>query len=623
MKTASIFCSPKWICRINVLLLHLVLPTLIFSSCKKEKKINTSPIAVKTKDSLAIYIPNELKDIDFKNSASKWSYTRSSQSEHFIVFWDLKYGSDNPNSPNVPAKYRADITDLLKKAEAFYQINVNTLKFAEVGAGKSKLDKYKMLIFLYYQDEWLATGSGYDDVIGSLWISPQTVQPVGAVLAHEIGHCFQYQVFCDQGGQTGFRYGFGGKPANTFWEQTAQWQSFQSYPSEAFISYDFGVYMENCHRHILHEDQRYASYFIHYYWASKHGIDIIGKIWRGALKPEDPVQAYMRLTGINNEQLNAEIYDAATKFVTWDLDNIRSLGSDYIGRQPYDFDKLTDGNFQVKYARCPGTTGYNVIPLKVPASGTAISAQFTGLPNASGYNHVDASQAGWRYGYVALLNNGARVYSNMFESITGSANFTVPANCSKLWFVVTGAPSTYTQHAWDADNSNDEQWPYKVKFSNTTLINDIVIDPGATPKDITFDIIVRVAPDTVNYNRVTVNIDQEKLAQAFVLTPAKITEGLTNKTIKFYGVENNGSLNAQTTANGYGHWFGADGNVVNWGPEAKVFSEMDGAALTFAIGQFPKHVVRNDQFTVSQALEYSYATNKKVKATFKFTISIQ
>ncbi|PWK78724.1 uncharacterized protein DUF4859 [Mucilaginibacter oryzae] len=608
-------------------LMWFIIPLLsVIAGCSKKANLEEPtkvPPVINKQDSLSIYIPKEFKQLNFNDSTSTWNYRHSKQSEHFIVFWDLKYGSDSPNSAKVPSQYRVDIDDLLQKAELFYQMNINTLKFADVEKGKSNLAKYKMLIFLYYEDQWRATGAGYDDVIGALWISPAAVKPVGSVLAHEIGHCFQYQIFCDEGGSSGFRYGFGDKPGNAFWEQTAQWQSFQSYPSEVFTTYDFGVYLDNCHRHINHEDMRYASYFIHYYWASKHGIDIIGKIWRQALKPEDPIQAYMRITGINTEQLNDEIYDGAAKFVTWDLDALRDLGANYIGRQPYEFDKLSDGSFQVKYTRCPGTTGYNIVPLKVPASGTVINAQFTGLPNASGYNHVDASVAGWRYGYVALLNNGTRVYSPMSKGITGQSAFTVPANCSKIWFVVTGAPSTYAQHAWDDDNTNDEQWPYKVKFTNTTLFNDFTVEPGTKPKDITFNINVKVPFDAVNYSRSTVTVDLEQLTQALTLTPKQITEGLDSKVVKFYAVESNGNLNAQTTANGYGHWFNAAGNVINWGNDAKVFSEMDAAKLTFDIGQFPNHVSKNDHFDISQALVYEYEPGKKVQATFKFSVTIE
>lgn len=127
------------------------------------------------------------------------------------------------------------------------QTNIEKLKLAELGKGKSYLDKYKMEIYLLYQEEWLATGSGYDNKIGALWVNPSTCQPVGSTIAHEIGHSFQYQVYCDKlcQGETddlksGFRYGYAGSNGgNGFWEQCAQWQSFQDYPEEMFTSYNF------------------------------------------------------------------------------------------------------------------------------------------------------------------------------------------------------------------------------------------------------------------------------------------------------------------------------------------------------------------------------------------------
>jgi hypothetical protein len=420
-----------------------------------------------------IYIPEELQSNDFDKSSSTWYNGRSKQSEHFILFWGAGYGDNDPGAAAVPGSYRVNITDLLEKAELFYDLNINQLKFAETGVGKSNLDKYKMLIFLHYQTDWLATGAGYDNVIGALWVSPSTCKPVGSVIAHEIGHSFQYQVFCDLGGSSGFRYGFGGNGGNTFWEQTAQWQSFQSYTKQAFTDSDFTDYTNNYFRHICHESQRYASYFIHYYWADKHGRDIVARVWREAQQPEDPIQAYMRITGINVAQLNEELYHAATRFVTWDLDAIRDAGADYIGAHSFNYTTLDDGSYQVAYDHCPGTTGYNVIRLDIPAAGTTVSAEFTGQVNEDGFNTVaDAGRAGWRYGYVALLNNGTRIYSDMNSAATGTATFTIPENCSKLWFVVTGAPNTYMPHPWDNDDTNDDQWPYKVKFVNTDLFRE-------------------------------------------------------------------------------------------------------------------------------------------------------
>lgn len=571
-----------------------------------------------------IYIPNEFKGLNFYKSSSPWYYGRSRQSEHFIVFWAAGYEDNDPASDEVPAAYRVDIDDLLEKAEEFYRVNIETLKFAEIGEGKSNLDDYKMMIFLFYQDEWLATGSGYDDVIGALWVSPNTCQPVGSTIGHEIGHSFQYQVNCDLGGGTGFRYGFGGNGGNSFWEQTAQWQSFQSYPDQAFTSHNFTVYSENYHRHVIHEWYRYASYFLHYYWADKHGIDIVGKVWREAQQPEDPVQAYMRITGISVEQLNDEIYDAATKLTTWDIPAIRDIGSSYIGAHKFGLNSLDDGGYMVAYGSCPGTTGYNVIPLNVPDAGTVVSTAFEGKVNEPGYNTVKSPfRAGWRYGYVALLDDGTRVYGDMHAENTGSVDFTVPENCDKLWLVVTGAPNTYLPHAWDEEESNDDQWPYQVTFTNTDVFGNVTFDGTEVPSDInlTYEVVFPADAEQYSGSAVDMGGDVVKLAYAFVMQPSEITSAI-GSSIKFYAVEADGTLNAQTTANGYGHWYDADGNVIAWGDDALVFSEFNESGFIFSIGQYPGHCSPGDQYTIRQALVLNEDTSP-VQATFTFNITIE
>ena len=170
-------------------------------------------------------------------SDAKWSWWRMKQSEHFFVFWEPGFG-DNPNAEAVPEALRVDIDDLLQKAEQFYKTNVEKLGMATVGQGKSVLDNHKMQIYLLYQTDWLATGSGYDDKIGALWVNPSTCKPVGSTIGHEIGHSFQYQVSADKlfTGEVqtmdngvvpaGFRYGFGENGAGgcAYWEQCAQWQ---------------------------------------------------------------------------------------------------------------------------------------------------------------------------------------------------------------------------------------------------------------------------------------------------------------------------------------------------------------------------------------------------------------
>ncbi len=607
-----------------------------------------------------IYKPQEFAGMDWLSKDSQWSFTRSRQSEHFIVFWEKGFGND-PNAYSVRESMRVDIDDLLRKLESFYTVNIEELKFAEVGKNVSNLDKYKMQVYLFYQEDWMAYGAGYDDVIGAIWVNPGTCKPVGSTIAHEIGHSFQYQVYADllATGKTpndfsrGFRYAFGGNGGNVFWEQTAQWQSFQSYPSEIFGTHNFTVYTENCHRHVCHEWQRYASYFIHYYWTGKHGVDIISRLWREAKAPEDPVDAYMRLTGIDTEQLNAEMYEAATRFVTWDIDELRTRGVSYIGKQKCQLFPLEDGAYQVAYSHCPGTTGYNVIPLNVPEAGTMVSIAFQGLTpgyrlapddpgiaseegqtvTVSTYNNSDVSRAGWRYGYVALLSDGTREYGAMNAEPAGEAKFVVPEGCDKLWFVVVGAPTSYRSHPWDEKELNDEQWPYKVTFSGTDLLGSFTIDPDAEPKDVGFEYHVTCNAANGGYELGTIDLrtngDIRKLAQAFVMQPAvlsgntlTIANGQTAKPaegkIAFGLKQANGTYSFTYSAN-VGFYCTAEGNVGSWANNDPVWIEYDKDAFVFKYGHKPGSSVAGRKYTIKPTLVYT-KNGKQYYATFTFNL---
>lgn len=598
-----------------------------FCGCKKQRADpkNAEPNGVKTTpQALKIYKPIDMQSMNWDSDTSKFCYARSKQSDHFILFWSKEYGKDLPSSSAVPDKYRVDIEDLLSKAEVFYDLNVNKLKFADLSNGTSNLNKYKMMIFLYHQDEWLATGSGYDDKIGALWVSPSTCQPVSSVIAHEIGHSFQYQVAADLGLTHGFRYGYGSGASggNGYWEQTAQWQAYQAYPAETFTNWQFAGFFKDYNKHVIHEDYRYASYIINTYWAQKHGIDFIAKLWRQSVRPEDPIQAYQRLTGIDNAKFNDEIYDQASKVVTWDLDAIRTYSKPYIGKLDYKMKALDNGWFQPDYSFCPQTTGFNAIPVNVPQDGATVSADFTGMVNATGFNQVsNPSNAGWRYGFVALMKDGTRVYSTVFSAIDGKATFAVPANCDRLWFVVTGAPKRYSPHVWDNDNSNDEQWPYKVKFANTNLLGYAAPGTSVIPKDVSFNYDISINHDDNNYASTQVSVDVSKLVSAFYLQPEQLTS-LIGSSLRFYAIESNGNLNATTTANGYGHWFDASSNVVNWGSASILWSEYDEKNFNFTVGQYPGHVKAGDKYTIKQALVYTTSNNKTARATFTFNVTI-
>ena len=416
-----------------------------------------------------IYIPTWMMG-NVNDPNNNWSYTRSKQSKNWIIFWEPGYGED----PSVLADggYRIDIDGILNLAEGFYKFYADSLKFITPGAYKS--DTYKMIIRLRYTRDWEASGSGVDDTIGLLTLTAWSAQAGGHTLAHEVGHCFQYQVHCDNNNQNGWMYGFGLNTAggNGWWEQCAQWQAFKIYPEQQFTDGRFAGYLKTAHKHILHESPRYDNYFIHDYFTYRHGMDIIGRLWNMSNKPEDPVETYKRITSISQSQFNDEMYDQAARFTTWDIPSLRLSGTGYINSRTQPLMKQVENNYWlIDSTVCIENYGYNVIKLNAPTSKKTVSAFFEGKAGIDGFRKLNLSQAGWRFGFVALLNDGSRIYSEMgsanYQAPTDSVHFECPDNCKQLWLVVSGAPATHWRHAWDDNDANDEQWPYQVSFNNT------------------------------------------------------------------------------------------------------------------------------------------------------------
>ena len=130
-----------------------IVAILFFFSCQDDSVAVNQPDVLKPSDSPGYekyYKPSEFAMMDMFSRDAKWSFYRHKQSEHFIVFWEVGFGKD-PNAKSVSESMRVDVDDLLAKAEQFYLTNIETLKFAEVGQGKSYLDWYKMQIYLFYQ----------------------------------------------------------------------------------------------------------------------------------------------------------------------------------------------------------------------------------------------------------------------------------------------------------------------------------------------------------------------------------------------------------------------------------------------------------------------------------------
>ena len=633
-----------------------------------------------------VYIPNEWKNpwpsdsLLYKESDPDnnytWSKSRSVESDNVIVFWDKGYGSKKPSES--PSAYKVDEQDLLQKCESFYDLEINQLGF--VDPLNSNLSKYKIMVLLNHTTDWVCYGGGYDYQISALWLGPSACKPVGHSVAHEVGHSFQYMCFSEHGGHkdsqtdnTGFHLPCGN--GQTIWEQTAQWQAAQSYPSEMF-SQSIGIFRKSHNLAFSHEWHRYQSYWLHYYLSAHYNdITTVAQVWNQPMTGQtsgngsDFNQALMKLKGLNAKDLFRLYYDYAAHCVTWDLDACRSYGKSFVGDFDYRCVALGDTAYQVALSSAPESSGFNVIPLEVPAEGTVVTTRFTALSAGAKLGQGDpaemmngdaqwtkttrttyirpsnAGKRGFRLGYVVLLNDGSRqyiqkdtVYCEGNAESTCEVSMTVPTDIKQLWLVVLPAPTSYVAHKWDDNANNDGQWPYRFQIEGTTLgaRAQVYVAPvidGREVADITFTYDVNL-PQLNSYDPVAVNVSgqaQAMLGTAFQMQPADIashlqawaTGGPSVGKMMFYPMNPNTQalVNRQSTANGYGHWFNASGVVIEYA-SGVLYSEFQPSSLSFNIGQKPGAVTQGQDCTFGQLLRYKASDGKEALARFIFRVHI-
>ena len=643
---------------------------LVLKALDQEKKFTVNQVAA----DVIVLDPSDVPNYDkfFVNSEhgknilrsdAKFNFTNYAESEHFFVFWDSKFFGKDPGDPAL-GNNAVDIDDLLAKAEMFFNTNITKLGMADLGSGKSYLDHYKMQIYILdpTPEWWVATGSGYDDVIGALWVTPSTMQPVGSTIGHEIGHSFQYQVYADKLYQgepadysTGFRYNPWGGQGNGYWEQCAQWQSYIDYPEEQFTTYNYTEWLNNHHRHFHHEWMRYASYWLQTYWVEKHGIDAFANIWKNSKFPEDAIEAYTRLYNDGDwQKTREELFDYAMKMATFDMKTLPEIKQYFVsGQYKESLVKNEKGQFQIAYSSCPGSTGFNVIPLVVPENGGVVTVNFEGLeygaPLVSSdagmaivqesaqpvttYNKAavgSASNMGWRYGFVAYAN-GIRTYSEAGKDAKGSLSFNVPADTEVLYLVVQGSPEEYIGCGWDENELTDAQFPYAFKLEGTDPegYEEIEIDFDQPMQDITISYNFKVPYQEATYGMGSFNgANNKALAQAFHLQPAELAglfagsgEPVEGK-IKLRLKQPDGTYVYQSNTNASGWWVSQDGYSVGWGSNA--FSYIEFSDLNdVGWGMMPYEGQYEPGIVGKQTPQLVYMVDgKEYVATWEITITL-
>jgi alpha-L-fucosidase 2 len=327
-----------------------------------------------------VYLPADGKD--YSGNDSEYSNKRRIESDNFVLFWSKEYGDAPASNPNLAKRFDADA--VLKECERFYTAYVSDLKFVQ--KGNSVTDKYKTVIYVIGGAGANATGFGADNTVGIMWVPAVRINkgPYG-VIAHELGHSFQYLVHAD--GNWGFYVNMG---RNSIWEMTSQYMLWQVYPEwMTFENYHLTAFMKRTHLAFLHEDNYYHSPFVLEYWSNKHGVDFLGKLWREAKQGEDAVMTYQRITGIDQATFNDEIFDVSRHFITWDMPRIEKVTSKYANQHISTLNSIGDGWYRIAASHCPQNYGYNGIKLKVPTANTEVTLDFKGIAGSEGFRAIN------------------------------------------------------------------------------------------------------------------------------------------------------------------------------------------------------------------------------------------
>lgn len=420
----------------------------------------------------AIFIPDSLRVMDLNDPNSKWSYHRMLSTPDVVLFWAPGFGSNIATAPDLEGhNMKVDLANLMDKVQQFYNFYTNDLKFLKVG---SKAEKYKMMVMLDYSLEGTAYGGDYDGTIGALWIAPNRVQDKNLnCIAHELGHSFQLQTYCD--GDQGI--GGGG-----FFEMTSQWMLWQVNPMwQHDEKYHLDAFANLTHKAFLHFENIYHSPYVLEFWGEKHGLPFIGRMYREGTYKEDPAQVYMRLNNMAQKEFNDEMFHNYQRLVNWDIDRVRDVTRGFTDIWSTKLVDAGGGWQRVAPENAPENYGFNVIPIEVPADGKAVTVDFRGEAGRKGYTNFRTDKAGWRYGFVGIDTEGKEHYGDMQSAAKGKVSFKAPEGkkLEKLWLVVMGAPTQHWQNyepAFEADDDPsstnphavgdpvpDAQWPYSIR----------------------------------------------------------------------------------------------------------------------------------------------------------------
>lgn len=409
---------------------------------------------------IPIHLNTVPDDNNFNDTSSEYCYRRSIQGNDIIIFWSREYGRDPMIDPD--SSRRFDVKRALKECERFYQFYVDSLHLVRKTGGVTA--KYKVIFLVTGGKDNTAYGWGQDSV-GVLWTpaSRMSAYPYG-VLAHELGHAFQYLASVD----------YGGRLDGPITEMAAQYMLWQVYPEWlSFENYHLKAFMQQTHLAFQHPANTYHSPFVLEYWSEKYGKTLYSRMLHQAKKGEDIVTIIKQILQLDQQKFNDDMYEGVRRFITWDLPRIRELAAPYANQSRTKMNLVKKGWYRVDSSNIPQNYGYNGIRLQVPKTrNKQVLVDFKGMVKKDTLNGRQIP-AGWRYGFVAFTKEGNTFYSDIGRKPKGKLSYLVPSGTASLWLVVMGAPGKYIPRLRKPmkGTSHYSAWPYYIKLTGTDIFS--------------------------------------------------------------------------------------------------------------------------------------------------------
>ena len=396
----------------------------------------------------AVFLPDSLRIYDLNDTASRWCWQRSAQTDDLVFFWEKGFGDDLARAPQLDGHdMRVDLPNLKSRVQHFYRYFRDTLRFTLPG---SKADRYKMMVMLHYSLEGTAYGGTYDNFIGALWVAPNRIQDRKLnCLAHELGHSFQLQIPADSVGDA-----WGG---SGFFEMASQWMLWQVNPDWIKDEYyHFEAFRKLTHKAFLHLDNIYHSPYVLEYWAELRGLPSIGELFRQGRKDEDPVLTYQRLYGLSQQQFCMEMAQCYQRLLNFDFVHARKETRPYACTFSTPVEaSAPKGWYAPASDMQPEDYGFNAIRLDTERCKRKVSATLRGQGLVSGF--------------VAVDTDGKSYYGTLVTD--GKPKMALPRDkqLKALYLLVTGAPAAHTKLDY-RHPENNASYPYTFKLSGAEIL---------------------------------------------------------------------------------------------------------------------------------------------------------